>query len=100
MISGKTGKVIWSWQGKSERKLFSVYSRSKRLKNSYNYYRVIQNNGKLDCIKLSNILEHFNRDNIKKNGVGYIINNYENIIIDKIDENNKINDFKTKDLML
>ena len=111
VISGKTGKVIGSRQGKSEWKLFTVYSRIKRLKYSNNYYKVIQNNEKLDikkkvnynniieCIKLSNLLEHFNSDNIKKNGVGYIINNYENIIIDKINEKDKINDFKTKDLM-
>ena len=111
VISGKTGKVIGSRQGKSEWKLFTVYSRIKKLKYSNNYYKVIQNNEKLDikkkvnynniieCIKLSNLLEHFNSDNIKKNGVGYIINNYENIIIDKINEKDKINDFKTKDLM-
>ncbi len=111
MISGKTGKVIGSRQGKSEWKLFTVYSRIKKLKEYNNYYRVIQDNRKLDikkkvnynniieCIKLSNLLEHFNSDNIKKNGVGYIIDNYENIIIDKINEKDKINDFKTIDLM-
>ena len=54
MISCKTGKVIWSRQCKSEWKLFSVYSISKRLKDSYNYYRVIQNNGKLDIKKKVN----------------------------------------------
>ena len=53
-ISCKTGKVIWSRQCKSEWKLFSVYSISKRLKDSYNYYRVIQNNGKLDIKKKVN----------------------------------------------
>ena len=111
VISGKTPKVTGSRQGKSECKLFTIYSRIKKLANSYNYCRVIQNNSKfdikkkvnysniIDWIKLSTSLEQFNNDNIKKKGVGYIINNYENIIIDKIDENDKINDFKAKYLM-
>ena len=34
VISGKTGKVLGSRQGKSECKIFAVYSRTKRLKNS------------------------------------------------------------------
>ena len=92
MISGKTGKVIGSRQGKREWKLFTLYSRIKKLKEYKNYYNVIEDNRKLDikkkvnynniidCIKLSNLLEHFNSEKIKKNDVEYIINHYENII--------------------
>jgi len=49
-----------------------------------------------DCIKLYNLFEHFKSDNIKKKDVEYIIINYKNIIIDKIDENGRIKDFKLK----
>ena len=51
VISGKTGKVIGSRQGKSEWKLFTVYSRIKKLKEYNNYYRVIQDIRKLDIKK-------------------------------------------------
>ena len=71
----------------------------KKLINIHNYYKVIQNNTKLikkkgviynneiDYIKLKTLLEHFKINNIKKKEVRYIINNYENLIINKIEEN-------------
>ncbi len=46
-----------------------------------------------------NIFRTFQRDNIKKKGIEYIINNYENIIIDKINENGKKEDFKARDVI-
>ena len=53
-------------------------------------------NNIIDCNKF---FRHFKRDNIKKKGIEYIINNYENIIIDKINENDKKEDFKARDVI-
>ena len=76
----------------------------------YDYYKIVKNNiilndnKKVDYSKLiewnklSKIIHHFNADNFKKKGVEYIIFEYENIVTDKIKENNKEINFECKNI--
>ena len=110
VISGKTGKKLGSRQGRSVWNLFTLYSVEKKIVKLCDYYKVVKSNvilndsNKVDysnlmnCNKLSNIIHHFNADNFKKKGVEYIISEYKNINIDKINEKNKEINFESKNI--
>ena len=97
-ISGKTGKKTGSRKGNSTWNIYYPFTRRKQKKDSYNKYNIDKKNEELkvkviysrvtQCIYLSEIIDIFNKDNIIKNGIKNIIENYKDILIDKI--NNKI----------
>ena len=97
-ISGKTGKKTGSRKSNSTWNIYYPFTRRKQKKDSYNKYNIDKKNEVLtvkviysrvtQCIYLSEIIDIFNKDNIIKNGIKNIIENYKDILIDKI--NNKI----------
>ena len=97
-ISGKTGKKTGSRKGDSIWKIYYPLTRRNQEKGSYNKYNIKKKNKELkekviyarenDCIYLSEIIDLFNINNLIKNGIKNIVENYKNIVIDKI--NNKI----------
>ena len=109
VISGKTGKKIGPRQGKSEWKLYDILSRINKEKNTFNHYIVITKNNEIKnnrkanyadlvaTIKLSDIINEFKAENIRKNGIGNIIDNYNNILIDNIKIKDKVRSLRTDD---
>ena len=97
-ISGKTGKKTGSRKSNSTWNIYYPFTRRKQKKDSYNKYNIDKKNEVLtvkviysrvtQCIYLSEIIDIFNKDNITKNGIKNIVENYKDILIDKI--NNKI----------
>ena len=87
VISGRTGKKVGSRQGKSNWKLYDILSRMNKEKNTFNYYIVVTRNNDIkngnsanytDLVKytkLSDIIDKFKAENIRKNGVNNIIEN-------------------------
>ena len=102
VISGRTGKKVGSRQGKSDWNLYDILSRKNKEKNTFNYYIVVTRNNEIkngntanytDLVKytkLSDIIDKFKAENIRKNGVNNIIENYYNISIDNIKIKDKI----------
>jgi len=78
--------------------LYIPIARRNKVKNSFLKYKVDKSNkdlnekfeykAKVKCIPLSEIISSFNKDDFQNNGINKIIENFKNIIIDKI--NNKI----------
>ena len=78
-------------------------------KNTFNYYIVVIKNNEIKngnianytylvkYTKLSDIIDKFKAENIRKNGVNNIIENYYNILIDNIKIKDKIRPLKTDD---
>ena len=101
VISGRTGKELKSRKGDSIWNLYIPLTRRKNVKDSLKSYTVQKFNKEISkegdkasytyltkCIPLSEIINLFDVDNIKKNGLQNIIDACKNIVIDKID--NKI----------
>ena len=90
-------------------KLYDILSRINKEKNTFNHYRVMTKNndiknGKtakyIDLVnhtKLSDIIDKFKIENIRKDGLANIIENYHNIIIDKIKIKSKVRSIITDD---
>ena len=109
IISGLTGKLIGERKGKSDWNVYEPLSRKNNEKGSFDYYTVNKINWNynikskyvnyadlVECINLSEIIEEFNAENIKMNGVGKIIKNYKNILINKIKIKGKEKELKTE----
>ena len=101
VISGRTGKELKSRKGDSIWNLYIPLTRRNNEKGSLKSYTVKTLNNEISkegdkasytyltkCIPLSEIINLFDEDNIKKNGLQNIIEACKNIVIDKID--NKI----------
>ena len=111
IISGKTEKKVGERKGKSEWNLYTPLSRKNNNKKSFDYYTVKKktcdnNNIKhanyaylVECIFLSEIIGEFKAENIKMKGVGNIIKNYQNIIINKIKIKDKEKELKTDNFL-
>ena len=95
-ISAKTGKLTGSRKGESTWDIYFPITRKNEERNTYKLYEIKTKNCDLKekviytriekCLYLSEIIDSF--INIDKSGVDYIVKNYKNILIDKI--NNKI----------
>ena len=109
IISGKTGKKVGPRQGKSDWKMYDILTRMNKEKNTYNHYIVVTKNNEIkngnianykDLVKytkLSDIINKFKAENIRKNGVNNIIENYYNILIDNIKIKDKVRPLSTDD---
>jgi len=109
IISGRTGKKVGSRKGKSDRNLYNILSRMNKEKNTFNYYIVVTKNNEIkngnianytdlvNYTKLSDIIDKFKAENIRKNGVNNILENYYNILIDNIKIKDKIRPLRTDD---
>ena len=96
-ISGKTGKKTGSRKGNSIWNIYYPLTRRKQKKDSYSKYNIDKKNDVLKekviyskvtkCLLLSEIIDLFNKNDIIKNGIKNIVENYKDILIDKI--NNK-----------
>ena len=53
----------------------------------------------VECINIEEIIDEFKAENIKMNGVGNIIKNYKNIIINKIVIKGKDKELKTDNFL-
>ena len=105
----KNWKKVGSRQGKSDWKLNDILSRIKKEKNTLNYYIVFTKNNEIKngnianytnlvkYTKLSDIIDKFKAENIRKNGFNNIIENYYNILIDNIKINDKVRPLSTDD---
>ena len=100
VISGRTGKELKSRKGDSIWNLYIPLTRRKKVKGSLDSYTVQKLNNEINkeedkasytnltkCIPLSEIIDAFDKDNIKKYGLKNIIDNCKNIVIDKINNN-------------
>ena len=113
IISGKTGKKVGERKGKSEWNLYEPLSRKNKDKGSFDYYIVKKRNcdnnkntekyanyaDLVEGINLEEIIDEFKAENIKLNGVGNIIMNYKNIIINKIITKGKDRELKSDNLL-
>ena len=100
VISGRTGKELKSRKGDSIWNLYMPLTRRKNIKGALESYKVQKLNNEISkeedkvsytkltkCIPLSEIINLFDGDNIKKNGLNSIIEVCKNIVIDKINNN-------------
>ena len=97
-ISGKTGKPTGSRLGSSIWNIYYPITRKNKNKDTFNKYNIKKKNDELkdnekviytkvtECLRLSQIIVKFKKENMIQNGIKEIIDNFKDIIIDKIND--------------